>query len=74
MSDTETKASTAKPITAYVVTQYTDASGKHEVGDEVQFPREDKEGVLRLIDYGVLSKTPPKDEPTQAPVPSQPQG
>lgn len=48
----------------YVTIPYTDADGKHEVGEEVEFAAEDKEGVARLIDYGIVSKTAPKDDDT----------
>lgn len=52
---------------AFVAIQYTDADGKHDVGDEVEFDltksdTDTKEGFERLFDYGILSKTPPKDE------------
>lgn len=65
MSQTETAE--AKPITAFVLIPFTDADGKHKVGEKVDFAREDKDGVDRLIDYGVLSKTPPPaEDPAQA--------
>lgn len=45
---------------AYVATPYTDSTGKHEVGEEVQFKPEEKDGVETLINYGILSKTAPE--------------
>lgn len=45
---------------AYVAIEYTDASGKHDVGEEVEFKPEDKEGVTTLIDYGIISRTKPE--------------
>ena len=47
---------------AYVVIPYSDSTGKHQPGEEVQFNPEDKEGVNTLIAYGVLSRSQP--EPT----------
>lgn len=48
---------------AYVATEYTDAEGKHEVGQEVEFPRDTDEQKLSfdtLLRYGIISKTPPE--------------
>lgn len=45
---------------AYVATEYTDSTGKHVVGEEVQFEPSEREGVETLINYGILSKTAPE--------------
>lgn len=45
---------------AYVTTPYTDSTGKHDVGEEVEFAPEDKEGVNTLINYGILSRSQPE--------------
>lgn len=48
---------------AYVATEYTDAEGKHEVGQEVEFARdtdEQKASFDTLLRYGIISKNPPE--------------
>lgn len=43
---------------AYVKTPYSDASGDHEVGDEVEFPRdtdEEKAAFDRLVATGIIT-------------------
>lgn len=47
---------------AYVVTPYSDSTGKHDVGEEVEFTPEEKEGVNTLINYGILSRSKPEPE------------
>lgn len=55
---------------AYVATEYTDADGKHEVNEEVEFPRdtdEQKASFDTLLRYGIISKSPVEtDDETKA--------
>lgn len=50
---------------AYVATRYEDAEGVHEVGEEVEFPRntdEEKERFDRLLEYGIISTSEDRAE------------
>lgn len=54
---------------AYVAIPYTDAEGKHEVGEEVEFPRDTDEQKLAfdtMLRYGLISKTARETEGTKA--------
>lgn len=54
---------------AYVAIEYTDAEGKHEVNEEVEFPRdtdEQKASFDTLLRYGIISKSPVETEDTKA--------
>ena len=51
--------------TAYVLTEFKDSEGLHEVGDKVEIPRdtdEEKLSFQTLIDYGIISTKPTKPQ------------
>lgn len=50
---------------AYAAMKFTDADGEHEVGDEVELPRdtdEQKANFDRLLQQGVISTDPDRAE------------
>lgn len=52
---------------AYVAIPYTDAEGKHEVDEEVEFPRdtdEQKANFDTLVRYGIVTTSAPSKKTT----------
>jgi hypothetical protein len=50
---------------AYVATEFTDKDGTHEVGAEIELPRnteEEQESFDTLLRYGIIATTPQRAE------------